>query len=466
MSIITTPFSWLLNFFYDLFGNYGMAILLFGVLVKLIMLPFQYKSKKSLSKTSALQEQMQELERRYKNNKPKYQEEVAKLYRRAGVNPMSGCIWTLIPFPILIALYSVVRQPLSRLMSLTEEEITLVTDKLVAMGQYTIPEKADAYAEMTLANLIHENFAEMQGVVAGLKDLDFNFIGLNLSSRPQWNFFAKVDWSNVQDWGPELGLFLIPVISAALTVLTSVLIRRNTPQASSSGNDPTKSMTYMMPIMSLYICFIMPAAMGVYWIIQSVLSCLEELLLGGHFRRMREKEAEKLNAVENARNAEIERRRQETERLRAEGKTEKNLNTSKKKIQAQQKAEDDARRAAAERAEREARRARLGIVKEEAPASQVGTRRYARGRAYIADRYAEEAAAAEAAAAAAEAAEAAEAEEAAEAAEANEPEEVMEETAGMEPEEELAEEDCPEEAAEEPEEEIEETAEEEAEEEQ
>jgi len=398
MSIITVPFSWILNFFYDLFQNYGLAIMLFGLLVKLIMLPFQFKSKKSLMRTSALQAQMKELERRYGSNQRKYQEEVTRLYRREKINPMSGCLWTLIPFPILIALYSVVRQPLTRLMSLTAEEISLITQRLVKLGAYVVPEKTDAYAELTIANLIHENYETIRALVPNVKDIDFSFIGLNLSQRPQWNFFSSVDWSNAEEWGPALGLFLIPFISAGLSIVTTKLARRNNPTpAPAEGPDPMKSMNIMMPLLSIYICFIMPAAMGVYWIVQSILSCAEELLLGGYFRRLREKETAELTERERQRAEEIERRRQETERLRAEGKTEKNENTSKRKIQAQQKAEDDARRAAAERAARAARRARLGIPEEEIPASQVGSRRYARGRAYDPERYAAEAAAAAAA---------------------------------------------------------------------
>lgn len=145
-------------------------------------------------------------------------------------------------------------------------------------------------------------------------------------------------------------------------------------------------MNLMMPIMSIWICFIMPAALGVYWIANSILGILRDLGLTKVFVKQMEKEdAERLSA-EREREAEMQRRREETERLRAEGATTRNTNTSKKKMQAQQKQENEERRAANERAERDAKRERMGIIPEDNP-SQVGKRRYARGRNYDPNRF-------------------------------------------------------------------------------
>ena len=149
----------ILLFFYNAFNNYGLAILAFGLIVKLIMLPFQMKSKHSMMRTTFLTPRMKELEKKYGTNKQKYQEEVARLYKEAKVNPMSGCLWTLIPFPILILLYQAVRQPLTYMMGLAKDNVSTLTSALSDMGLYTIPARADAYAEMTLANLLHENWA-------------------------------------------------------------------------------------------------------------------------------------------------------------------------------------------------------------------------------------------------------------------------------------------------------------------
>lgn len=137
---------------------------------------------------------------------------------------MSGCLWSLIPFPILIALYSVIRQPITRMMFAAQDVVTTLQDYFVAKGLYTIPTKADAYVEIKLANLAHEHWdavtTDLAGKIDGLLDVDFGFLGLNLGSQPQWNFFVKTDWSDVSAWLPALGLFLIPFISAALSWLS------------------------------------------------------------------------------------------------------------------------------------------------------------------------------------------------------------------------------------------------------
>ena len=180
---------------------------------------------------------------------------------------------------------------------------------------------------------------------------------------------------------------------------------------SQAGNPPTpggekaaaqmKGMNIMMPLVSLYICFIMPAALGVYWIFNSVLAVIQDVILNKFYKKKMDAEDAERQERYRMREAELERKRQETDRLKAEGLTQRNENTSKKKLQAKQKAELDELKAAAVREERAKRREKLGIVEEEKPASQVGNRRYARGRAYVPDRFTNPEHAAEATAAAA-----------------------------------------------------------------
>ena len=111
---ITKPFAWLMVWLYEHTGNYGIAVILFALAVNLILTPFMAKSKKSMMRSSRLAPKIAELQRRHEGNQAKLNEEMQKLYREEGVNPMSGCLWSLIPFPILIALYSVIRQPITR----------------------------------------------------------------------------------------------------------------------------------------------------------------------------------------------------------------------------------------------------------------------------------------------------------------------------------------------------------------
>ena len=330
--------------------------------------------------------------------KTKYQEEVAKLYKEAKINPMSGCLWSLIPFPILIALYSVIRQPLTKMMGLSAEAVTQLTDWVTTNAGYVAQTKS-AYQEIQITDLIHQNWDAVTGAFGDfsgkLLDIDYSFIGLNMGQQPSFKIWA-FDWSNKAVWLPALGLFLIPIVSAVLSWLSMKISTSMTPQT--AGNQQAaatnKTMMFMMPLVSLWICYTMPAALGIYWIVNSILGILRDVSLTKVFNKQLDKlDAERI-AREKERDAELERKRLETERLKAAGETIVNPNTSKKKIQASQKQKDDERKAAAVREERAARRERLGVEQAAAPESQVGNRRYARGRAYARDHYAADQAAA------------------------------------------------------------------------
>lgn len=389
MSLITAIFAWPLEKFYALTGNYGIAIILFGVLVNLILLPFMAKSKKSMMRTTRLTPRLKALEAKYKGDQQKYQMEVARLYREEHINPMSGCLWSLVPFPILIALYSVIRQPLTKMMGLSAEALTSLTDWVTANAGYVVPQKA-GYSEIQIMDLIHQNWdavvAELGDFSGKLIDLDFSFLGLNLGSQPSiriWDF----DWSNSAVWLPALGLFLIPIISALLSWLSMKISAATTPQVGDQQQATNKTMMLFMPLISVWICFTMPAALGVYWIINSVMGIARDVVLTKIYtKQLDAMDAERIER-ERIRDAELARKREETERLKAAGATTANPNTSKKKIQISQNQQDKERRAAAEREERAAKRERLGIAETERPESQVGNRRFARGRAYVADRY-------------------------------------------------------------------------------
>ena len=400
--IITWPFAKLMVWLYGLTGNYGVSLILFALVVNLIMVPFMGKSKKSMMRTSRLQPKIQELQRRHEGNPQALNKAMQDFYREEKVNPMSGCLWSLIPFPILIALYSVIRQPITRMMFAAKDVVTTLTDYFSGLGlDVAATGRAAAYQEIQLTNLAHQNWAQVQadlaGKVDGLMDIDFSFLGLNLGEQPYWRTILSGPYT----WA-AIGLFLIPFVSAALSWLSMKVSTAMNPTTGDAQSQATmKSMNLMMPLMSIWICFVMPAAMGIYWIANSVFGMVRDVILTKIFKRQLDQEDAERLANRSAREKELEEKHLETERLRAEGKTEQNVNTSKKKIQANEKQKSDERKAALEKAERAARRERLGIQEQEKPASQVGNRRYARGRAYVPDRYTNPEAAAEATLAAA-----------------------------------------------------------------
>ncbi|MBQ5406363.1 MAG: membrane protein insertase YidC [Oscillospiraceae bacterium] len=392
--IITWPFAKLMVWLYNLTGNYGVALILFALAVNLIMTPFMAKSKVSMMRQARLQPRVQELQKRHEGNPQKLNAEMQKLYREEGVNPMSGCLWSLIPFPILIALYSVVRQPLTRMMFVAKDFVTVAQDYFVEKGLYTVSSgRASAYAEIELTKLIHDNWSAFTADLAdkldpNLLNVDFSFLGLNLGDQPNWRFWEFMT-PGVFTWA-ALGLFLIPFISAALSwasMKLSTKMNPNTAVQDEKAQATMNSMNLVMPLTSIWICFVMPAAMGIYWISNSIFGMARDFILTKVFMKQLAVEEAERAALRSQRELELEEKRAETERLKAEGKTEVNANTSKKKLQAGEKQKAVERKAALDRADRAARRERLGIAEAEKPASQVGNRRYARGRAYVPDRF-------------------------------------------------------------------------------
>jgi YidC/Oxa1 family membrane protein insertase len=274
---------------------------------------------------------------------------------------------------------------------LTTAEVTKVTNFLVTNGWYTIPKKAGAYDEITVLQQLHAHWSNvvssgLQSQVPGLKDISFNFLGLNLGSMPDWKFAVNVNWSDTTSWLPALGLFLIPIISAVLSWASMKVSNLSNPPDPKTQAQ-MKSMNLLMPLMSIWFCFIMPAALGVYWIANSVFGMARDYWLTIHYRKRLDAEDAERESQRSEREKQMEAKRQETERLKEEGRTEVNSNTSKRKMQAKEKQTYEERRAAAEKAEKAERRARRGLSANDAPPSQVGNRRFARGRAYDPERF-------------------------------------------------------------------------------
>lgn len=381
MDFIAKPFGWLLMFLYDLTKNYGIAIFLFAFVVKVVLLYFSAKSKKSMMRSSRFTPYLKELEAKYEGNKQKYQEEVAKLYKEEHISPMGGCLWSLIPFPILLALYRAIRFPITIMMGVSAEAYELMRNVLNAMG-YVNPAGARnaAYAQIYESQFITEHFEKFSGLSDKLQPMDYHFLGLDLGAQPSWRFW-EFGADGAAIW-PALGLFLIPIASALLGWLQTKISMKTTPAADPAGAAANnKTMMLMMPLMSLWIGFAMPGALGLYWIATSVFQTIQDAILNKIFGKQLDAEDAERNTRLKARAEEIERKRQETERLHAEGATAVNPNTSKRKMQKteRQKAEQ---KAAEWQAQNKPKK-----QKAEAEPSRVGDRPYARGRAYTPDRF-------------------------------------------------------------------------------
>ena len=362
---------------YEFTNNYGIAIILFAIIVKLIMLPFQMKGKRGMMRTQLLQPRMAELQKKYGNNKQKYAEEMQKLYKEAGASPMSGCLWNLIPFPILLALYYAIREPITCMMGVAKEVIAegsaLITD-LVSNFGYAASGNV-AYEQIPLSQFITEHLSpeQMKTYSENLRPLFYNFLGLDLGATPNWQFWtwSSFSWQNI-------GIFLIPIIAAALSYAQMKLNQKLNPPMDPNQQSGGGMMMLLGPVMTLIFGYMMPAAMGLYWLIGIVLSLIQEVVLTKHYRKVLAVETAEQDRLRAEREAELEAKRAETERLKALNATTENESTSKKKKAQREKAER-------EKAERDWQDSQSG--EENYEPSRVGHRKYARGRAYDPDRY-------------------------------------------------------------------------------
>lgn len=388
MGIILKPFAWLLLFLYQFFNSYGLALILFAVIIKLVLFPVTLKSKKSMIQTSMLSGKMQQLQKQYGKDRERYNLEVQKLYEREKVNPMGGCLWSLIPMFVLIGLFYIIQDPLTNFMNLTAEQIQLLAEQLdwktmaVSNGWVTAANMEKAletissgfqdmgYNQLYLASLINEgNLASLQTLVGSqeLFAMNFSFLGLDLSAIPTWKF-----WEGGISWN-SIGLFLIPLVSVTssfASMKVSMATNKINNQTQNAQMDQTnKIMTWMMPLMSLWIGFTVPAGLSIYWITQYLISMVQEVICGKMLKK--DYEAARIAAEEREREAkEEEKRRKEEARLeRARRIEEEKQNKGKKKKGGPKKdAEPD----------------QEGINKDD---SREGIRAYARGRAYIPGRF-------------------------------------------------------------------------------
>ncbi len=354
MSIILTPFAKLLLLFYDITGSYGMSLLLFCLVIRLILFPFFLKGRKSMLSMSGLTEKQKVLQQKYARDRQKYSEELQKLYDEEGIKPSSGCLWSFLPLPFLMAIYGIIRRPLTYLMSMTSDNIESV---YYLLYNETLSGRS-ANAELSMAQDVFINYDKIVSAIpdlANMPKIDFSFLGLNLTETPHFMFW------NQENVGYAFGLWLIPVISAVLSVVSMIVTNRI--NASILGTEKVidqsqRTTMIIMPLFSLWICFTLPAALGVYWIGNSIVAILQEIanipFLKKHLVKL---EADKIKRKEEAK-----------ERVKQEKKAQ---------AEAKKKAQEEMRRIQMERK----------LNKSVAGASREGLRAYARGRMYDPDRY-------------------------------------------------------------------------------
>lgn len=273
MNAIANFFGYILNFIYNYVQNYGLAIILFSILLKIVMLPITIKQQKSMKKSQELQGELNKLQVKYKNNPELLQQETMALYRREKVSPFSGCLGSILQLIIFLSVFYLVSRPLTYMKKVDSEIISNYQQEFAESGQ------TSNYQEIQII--------ELKSSEDDRVSLNMNFLGLNLSKVP------------MQNW-QDFRVLIIPILYV-ITTFVNMKISTNLTSKKKEENkkdiekeedkketaedqlesmqDMTKSMNYMMPIMSVGIALIAPLGLSLYWLFSNILQLIERVII-------------------------------------------------------------------------------------------------------------------------------------------------------------------------------------------
>lgn len=303
ISFFSNIFGYILNIIYELIKNYGLAIILFSILLKLILLPLTIKQQRTLKKSQKVQEQMKEIQDKYKNNPEKMNQEIMDLYKRENLSPFSGCLSSIIQIIILFGMFYLVRSPLTYMKKMDENTINNYKEQIILeQGENSI---STTYPEISIIKYINSqidnkkensnkaeveqnNIIEENNVVEDNENIEkleidddlyinMNFLGLDLSSVPKENY-------------NDIKVFIIPLlyilssfISIKLTQVQTAKKEDNKEENKQEEPDMTtqmnKSMVWMMPVLAVSVSLVAPLGLALYWLVNNVLMIAERIII-------------------------------------------------------------------------------------------------------------------------------------------------------------------------------------------
>lgn len=286
MDFFAQPFGIILNYIYRFlaFGNYGLTIIIFTVFVKLLLLPLTLKQQLSTIKTQALQPELDALKRSYGNDNQALMQEQQKLYAKYNVNPMSGCLPTLIMFPVIILVYTIIRSPLQYIGGLSKNVILQLQAVMTGVGFSSVT-TADQLAINSYFLSDPAKRAQVSSLVGDHSFVNMSFLGLDLGKAPL-EVFTNFSWS-------ILPLVIIPILTLATQYLLQWYSSPTRGKKKQKGGDPTsRSMNLMMklmPLLTFGIAFTTPSGLGFYWTVSNLLSLLQTFLINTFLLKRNEK---------------------------------------------------------------------------------------------------------------------------------------------------------------------------------
>ena len=280
-------FGYLLNGIYGIVNNYGIAIIIFTLIVKGIMLPISIKQQKTMKKTAKIQKESKEIQEKYKNDQVRQSQELMDLYKRENMSPFSGCLSSILQIVLILSVFYLVSSPLTYMKKVDSQTINTYKEQIQE-------ERGEAVNYPEIA-IIKE-----KGKIDEKVNLNMEFLGLDLSDIPTQNY---------EDWT----VYVIPVLYV-MTSLISMRLTKNMTKMNKEENkedkkeetqeakeenqndsqemmdEMNKQMNFMMPIMTVSIALIAPLGLALYWLVSNLLMIFERVVLNRFF-----KEGEEVN---------------------------------------------------------------------------------------------------------------------------------------------------------------------------
>ena len=270
-NFIANIFGYLLNFLYEILNNYGFAIIIFSILVKLLLLPLTIKQQKTMEKTKKMQGELQALQFKYKNDPEKLNKEMMDMYKRENMSPFSGCLSSIAQIILILAVFYLVRSPLTYMRKVDVNIIEEYNNKIEIKTNY--PE----------VEIIKEFGSENEEIYVNME-----FLGLDLSSVPT---------SDMSDFKTLIIPFLY-VISSVISMKMTMNMQnsekenkkeeKQTESTEDIMQSTTKSMSYMMPVMAFSISLVAPLGLALYWLMSNVLMIIERIFINIFMKKREE----------------------------------------------------------------------------------------------------------------------------------------------------------------------------------
>lgn len=292
---IAYPLGKFMKFIYDTiaFNNYGLAIIIFTLIVRLVLLPLTLKQYKSSAKMQELQPIIADIQKRYKDDKEKMNQELMKVYQENNYNPAGGCLPMLVQFPIIITLYWVIIQPLKFMLGKSKETIDALVEVARTGMNLTAQQMMGTHRELSTLNYFNENrdaLSKVKGMLEQSELIDFNnFLGLHLGETAKYN----PSYLFGEHWKIYLPLFILVILATVTTFISSKLAMPPKPQnnggESSTASSMSNTMLYIGPLMTLMFSFQLPAGVILYWMSGYIFAIFQQLYINKYVMKRNNK---------------------------------------------------------------------------------------------------------------------------------------------------------------------------------